>query len=53
MINNLAGSLNTFSLNMHKEMSAIHDNNFVFSPFSVYNAMTMVLLGAAGIYTHF
>ena len=45
---NLPESTNTFSVDMYKKLSQGHRGSLVFSPFSVYTAMAMVLLGADG-----
>ncbi|XP_005096421.2 serpin B6 [Aplysia californica] len=48
ILHSLSTSVDTFSLDMYQEMASRSQDNFVFSPFGVYSAMTMVKLGASG-----
>ncbi|BFZ06722.1 hypothetical protein BsWGS_09761 [Bradybaena similaris] len=41
-------SIDTFSISLYKQMAEVHANNFVFSPFSVFSGLSMLLLGASG-----
>lgn len=47
-MNGLSNSLSSFSWDMYRRMASANADNFVFSPFSVYAAMGMLLMGSQG-----